>query len=88
MRRLNKHLLQRTLLIVAIALVIATLMSGLELTAWALQINKATQSHSPQESEALAIPLMYLLPFIKVLLFAGVPMALTIGLHRLVGKRA
>jgi len=87
MRRLNKHLLQRILLILAVALGVAYLMSCLELTAWAIQINQSTEFKSQQETEALATPLMYVLPFIKVLLFTCIPMALTIGLHRIIGQR-
>ena len=63
------------------------LLVSLEWTSWAEQINAQGYSHGDGEGRGnMPTILRYILPFVKELILIGVPMLITVGIAKLIGR--
>ncbi|MCT8985563.1 hypothetical protein [Shewanella phaeophyticola] len=73
--------------VLAISIFVSILLVSLEWTSWAEQINAQGYSHGDGEGKSkMPSILMYILPFVKELILIGVPMLITVGIAKLIGR--
>ena len=82
MKYLQINWKSRVLITLVISLFISTLIVSLELTSWADQINLQGFSHGGEDKPNIPSILMYILPFVKVIVLVGATLFLTLGLMK------
>lgn len=80
MKYLQINWKSRTLIVLLISVLISVLLISLELTSWAEQINQQGFSHGDSDGERPNIPsgMIYILPFVKIIVLMGVPMLVSL----------
>ncbi|QIZ77935.1 hypothetical protein [Ferrimonas lipolytica] len=80
MKYLQQDWQARTAIIVLVSVVISIAMIALELTPWAEQINLQGYEHGggKEGKKSMDSALIYILPFVKVLVLTGVPLLITL----------
>lgn len=79
MKYLSYRWQPRTLILLAISIVISLLLISLELTEWAQHVNQTGYSHGDGEDKRnIPVFIMYILPFVKEIVLIGVPLLLTL----------
>jgi hypothetical protein len=87
MKYLQTEWKTRLPVVMLISIAISALLVGLELTDWAAQINQEGYSHGEGEGPSGPSVLMYILPFVKEVVLIGVPMALSLLVMKLFGRK-
>lgn len=87
MKHLKKRWRLRLTLVFVVSVLVSALLVLLEMTDWAVQINKVGYSHGDGEGKNPPAVLMYILPFIKEIILIGVPMTLSLLIMKLFKRR-
>jgi len=88
MNSLKQDWIRRSAIIVFISIAVCFLMYFFEYTQWAADTNTRVVPEETREGPGGMPPkaLLYILPFIKVFIFTGIPMLLTIWIHKFIRR--
>ena len=86
MKYLKQYWQFRTTILFLVSTAICFLLVMLEYTDWAAQINALGNGHEEGAENDIPIVLMYILPFVKELLFIGIPMVFVLLVLKLSSK--